>query len=276
MNACASRYCGCAGRAAESTCSASTCAGGRRRGRRHLAGPRQPGRPARHHLPGTSPSRTPYDRGSPMHGGMLTGATDGGPRPGHPERHRTTRPSPCHPLAAPATAGLAAPRSPPRRRSSSAWAWRWAWLAGGGSPSRPGFDPHRVDSTVGPAPSRNGPSSTPAQWTTRSTCTSGRCKFCPSRAPDLGRTWRNVVSVPARSTTIVRIAFDAYTGRTVYHCHILDHEDNGMMGVIQVSRATDPGWPAPGRSGRRRVRCGLVGREHGGWRSRGLATVTTA
>jgi FtsP/CotA-like multicopper oxidase with cupredoxin domain len=33
----------------------------------------------------------------------------------------------------------------------------------------------------------------------------------------------------------VRIAFDAYTGRTVYHCHILDHEDNGMMGVIDVA-----------------------------------------
>jgi len=48
-------------------------------------------------------------------------------------------------------------------------------------------------------------------------------------------TWQNVVNVPARSTTIVRIAFDSHTGRTVYHCHILDHEDNGMMGVIDVS-----------------------------------------
>jgi len=43
-----------------------------------------------------------------------------------------------------------------------------------------------------------------------------------------------VVDVPARSSTVVRIAFDADTGRTVYHCHILDHEDNGMMGVIDV------------------------------------------
>ena len=47
--------------------------------------------------------------------------------------------------------------------------------------------------------------------------------------------WQNVVNVPARSRTIVRIAFDSQTGRTVYHCHILDHEDNGMMGVIDVS-----------------------------------------
>lgn len=47
-------------------------------------------------------------------------------------------------------------------------------------------------------------------------------------------TWRNVVNVPAHSSTVVRIAFDGITGRTVYHCHILDHEDGGMMGVIDV------------------------------------------
>ena len=31
----------------------------------------------------------------------------------------------------------------------------------------------------------------------------------------------------------VRVAFDKYAGRTVYHCHILDHEDNGMMAVVE-------------------------------------------
>ncbi|WP_369816191.1 multicopper oxidase family protein [Agromyces sp. Soil535] len=46
--------------------------------------------------------------------------------------------------------------------------------------------------------------------------------------------WRDVVPVRARSTTVVRIAFGGLLGRTVYHCHILDHEDNGMMGVIRV------------------------------------------
>ena len=46
--------------------------------------------------------------------------------------------------------------------------------------------------------------------------------------------WRDVVNVPARSRTVVRIAFDDVTGRTVYHCHILDHEDDGMMGVVEV------------------------------------------
>ena len=46
--------------------------------------------------------------------------------------------------------------------------------------------------------------------------------------------WRDVVDVPARSTTTVRIAFGDIAGTTVYHCHILDHEDAGIMGVIRV------------------------------------------
>lgn len=48
-------------------------------------------------------------------------------------------------------------------------------------------------------------------------------------------TWRDVVNIPARGSTVVRIAFDRYAGRTVYHCHILDHEDLGMMGVINAT-----------------------------------------
>jgi len=47
-------------------------------------------------------------------------------------------------------------------------------------------------------------------------------------------TWRDVVNVPARSKITVRVACDTFAGRTVYHCHILDHEDNGMMGLIDA------------------------------------------
>lgn len=46
--------------------------------------------------------------------------------------------------------------------------------------------------------------------------------------------WRDVVDVPAGGQVVVRIPFEGHTGRTVYHCHILDHEDLGMMGVIDV------------------------------------------
>jgi FtsP/CotA-like multicopper oxidase with cupredoxin domain len=51
------------------------------------------------------------------------------------------------------------------------------------------------------------------------------------RAVDMP-TWQDVVNVPARNNVKVRVAFNDFRGRTVYHCHILDHEDRGMMGVI--------------------------------------------
>jgi len=47
--------------------------------------------------------------------------------------------------------------------------------------------------------------------------------------------WQDVVNIPARSTTRVRIEFDDFSGRTVYHCHILDHEDKGMMAIINAT-----------------------------------------
>lgn len=43
---------------------------------------------------------------------------------------------------------------------------------------------------------------------------------------------RDVVDVPAGGEVTVRIAFEGFGGRTVYHCHVLDHEDLGMMGVV--------------------------------------------
>ncbi|MCF3941344.1 MULTISPECIES: multicopper oxidase family protein [Gordonia] len=49
-----------------------------------------------------------------------------------------------------------------------------------------------------------------------------------------GVEFRDVIDVPARQSVTVRIAFDRFPGNTVYHCHILDHEDLGMMGVVQA------------------------------------------
>ncbi len=50
-------------------------------------------------------------------------------------------------------------------------------------------------------------------------------------------TYRDVVNVPAGSRVVVRIHFARFTGRTVFHCHILDHEDASMMGVVSVDPA---------------------------------------
>jgi FtsP/CotA-like multicopper oxidase with cupredoxin domain len=42
------------------------------------------------------------------------------------------------------------------------------------------------------------------------------------------------VLVPRGETVRIRIPFRDFTGKTVYHCHILDHEDLGMMGNLEV------------------------------------------
>jgi FtsP/CotA-like multicopper oxidase with cupredoxin domain len=46
--------------------------------------------------------------------------------------------------------------------------------------------------------------------------------------------WQDVVNVPANGQVKVRVAFKDFRGRSAYHCHILDHEDLGMMGTIEV------------------------------------------
>lgn len=52
-------------------------------------------------------------------------------------------------------------------------------------------------------------------------------------APDPG--WRDTVNIGAGETVVIRIPFTDFGGTTVYHCHILDHEDLGMMGTIRVA-----------------------------------------
>ena len=38
-----------------------------------------------------------------------------------------------------------------------------------------------------------------------------------------------------------RTKFADFTGRSVYHCHILFHEDHGMMGVFAIVDEDGPG-----------------------------------
>lgn len=47
--------------------------------------------------------------------------------------------------------------------------------------------------------------------------------------------WHDTVNLPVGGTVRIRIPFHDIKGKTVYHCHILDHEDAGMMGIVQVS-----------------------------------------
>jgi FtsP/CotA-like multicopper oxidase with cupredoxin domain len=48
-------------------------------------------------------------------------------------------------------------------------------------------------------------------------------------------TWRDVINVPAQDGVRVLVDFARHPGRSVYHCHILDHEDAGMMATVDVA-----------------------------------------
>ncbi|MGD1939929.1 MAG: multicopper oxidase family protein [Leptolyngbyaceae cyanobacterium] len=50
--------------------------------------------------------------------------------------------------------------------------------------------------------------------------------------------WKDVVNVKAYESVDLRIAFTDFPGKTVYHCHILDHEDQGMMGILEMQTAS--------------------------------------
>ncbi|MDB9311517.1 multicopper oxidase domain-containing protein [Spirulina sp. CS-785/01] len=53
--------------------------------------------------------------------------------------------------------------------------------------------------------------------------------------PEPNRAWKDTVLVPAGERVRVRIPFRDFAGKTVYHCHILDHEDLGMMGNLIIN-----------------------------------------
>ncbi|MBK5258907.1 MAG: multicopper oxidase family protein [Thermoanaerobaculia bacterium] len=46
--------------------------------------------------------------------------------------------------------------------------------------------------------------------------------------------WRDIALVKAGARTRIRVSFEDFTGKTVQHCHILDHEDLGMMATVEM------------------------------------------
>lgn len=45
---------------------------------------------------------------------------------------------------------------------------------------------------------------------------------------------KDTVLVPPGERVRIISRFDDYTGIYMYHCHLLEHEDNGMMGQFEV------------------------------------------
>lgn len=97
------------------------------------------------------------------------------------------------------------------------------------------FDPGRIDIRA--------PFATVEEWTVRNTSTMDHpfhlhiwpLRVVASSSGAVQPGWKDVVNVPAGGWVRFRVRFDGLRGKTVYHCHILDHEDMGMMGVIEVT-----------------------------------------
>lgn len=58
--------------------------------------------------------------------------------------------------------------------------------------------------------------------------------------PEPYRAWKDTVNVPKHETVRIIVRYDDFPGKWMYHCHILAHEDNGMMGVLEVTSGRSP------------------------------------
>jgi FtsP/CotA-like multicopper oxidase with cupredoxin domain len=46
--------------------------------------------------------------------------------------------------------------------------------------------------------------------------------------------WRDTVTVPRNGSVTFRTRFPDLAGRFVLHCHMMNHEELGMMQVVEV------------------------------------------
>jgi len=60
--------------------------------------------------------------------------------------------------------------------------------------------------------------------------------------------WKDTVNIPMEKTARLLVRFDERPGEWMFHCHILDHAEGGMMGTVQVgpvaSEHKHPAHPA--------------------------------
>jgi FtsP/CotA-like multicopper oxidase with cupredoxin domain len=48
------------------------------------------------------------------------------------------------------------------------------------------------------------------------------------------RAWKDTVNINPGEVVRLRTRYNDFAGKTVFHCHILDHEDSGMMGILAI------------------------------------------
>lgn len=52
--------------------------------------------------------------------------------------------------------------------------------------------------------------------------------------PEPQAVWKDVVNVRSKETVQILVPFADFTGKTMFHCHLLEHEELGMMGVVEI------------------------------------------
>ncbi len=52
--------------------------------------------------------------------------------------------------------------------------------------------------------------------------------------PEPFRAWKDTVNLRKNDRVKIAVPLRDFTGLTVYHCHIVEHEDRGMMGTLEV------------------------------------------
>ena len=52
--------------------------------------------------------------------------------------------------------------------------------------------------------------------------------------PEPYRAWKDVVNLKKNDLVRIAVPLRDFTGLTVFHCHIVEHEDRGMMGTLEV------------------------------------------
>ena len=57
--------------------------------------------------------------------------------------------------------------------------------------------------------------------------------------------WRDTINLVPGERVEILIPFRDFVGRSVFHCHIAEHGDAGMMGIIEVRAAGDGRAAAP-------------------------------
>ena len=56
--------------------------------------------------------------------------------------------------------------------------------------------------------------------------------------PERPLAWKDTVNVPMNKTVRLLVDFDERPGQWMFHCHILDHADGGLMGTVMVGEGT--------------------------------------